>query len=155
MSSDAAPLMFALIGLAATGMMLMLGTSSNSSKESYSGTNNTPSGKRYLELKNDEIVLDKKIDLNALGLDSSIPTVIFAKASWCGHCVRATPKIKDIFDTSNINIIEVDETNQKSQKNLGVSAFPTFLKVNERGDVVVFEKGFGPAVEKSIGALSS
>ena len=119
----------------------------------------SPSGKKYFVMKNDKNNkntngIGRNIDLESLGLDPSIPTIIFAKASWCGHCVRATPTIQGLQKELNINIIEVDETNKKSQENLGVKAFPTFFIV-KNGTVTDFKKGFSPDVEKAIRALSS
>lgn len=160
-SSDMAPLLFALIGLVATGAMLLFPSDQSQNNRAEYGAQETKgvqkeqNSKKYLELKQDNILLGNKIDFGKLGLNPNIPTLIFAKASWCGHCVRATPKIQDIGNKFDVNIIELDETNPVSQKNLGVGAFPTFLKVDKNGNVSLLSKGFSASVEKDIQKFAS
>ncbi len=149
MSSDGPAIALGLAAFIGLSMYFFGGNQNAPKRQNYE--EKSQQGKQYISLKDDTFQLSDPFDFEKFNLDSNIPTVIFAKASWCSHCTRATPEVKKLFDELNINVIDADESNKEAHKFLNIKGFPTLYKVTKDGHIQPFKSaGFGPETIGSI-----
>lgn len=69
------------------------------------------------------------------------PAVLFVKADWCPHCVRAKPEVARAARVlgSVVPVYELDsERNKRKIESLGVDGFPTIFFLSKDGDLRTF-----------------
>lgn len=74
--------------------------------------------------------------------------VVFALASWCGHCkkLKESGVVDELKEDPNVPV-EVNEDDEEANKKYEVQGFPTILKVKEDGEQVPFK---GPRTAEAI-----
>lgn len=77
-------------------------------------------------------------------LESQIPVVIKAFATWCGPCVQMTPIFKEIekkfVDKVKFFELNVDQARDLAI-NFGITSIPTIIFIN-KGEIVNKETGY-------------